>query len=218
MGVTVFTSAASRHRIALGRDWLDARRPAEEVLIIGATLGAANELARSLAQAKRASFGYHRLTLGQLASVLARPALTTQRSSQSEGAVTIQQVGAFAGPDIDDVTDSASGRPGGRLLHRSPICQEASRRPMHISGTPHTTKSGSLWRRSDEAEYEDKGKPKITYAVQLALYLDVLKRMGYPNGRKAFIWDIHGQEVTYDFTKPRWPRTPETLWDSAPEA
>ena len=80
MGLTVVTSAASHHRIARGRDWLNARRPAEEVLIIGATLGAANELARSLAQDKRASFGYHRLTLGQLASALARPVLTAQRT------------------------------------------------------------------------------------------------------------------------------------------
>jgi hypothetical protein len=80
MGLTAVTSAASRHRIAHARDWLHARRPAEEVLIIGPTLGAANELTRDLAQQKRASFGYHRLTLGQLASALARPALSAQRT------------------------------------------------------------------------------------------------------------------------------------------
>jgi hypothetical protein len=57
MGLTVITSAAGHHRIARCRDWLKARAPAEEILIIGATLGAANELARSLAQEKRASFG-----------------------------------------------------------------------------------------------------------------------------------------------------------------
>jgi hypothetical protein len=79
MGLAVVTSAASRHRIAHARDWLNARPPAEEVLIVGATLGAANDLTRDLAQDKRASFGYHRLTLGQLASALARPALSAQR-------------------------------------------------------------------------------------------------------------------------------------------
>jgi hypothetical protein len=68
MGLTVITSAAGHHRIARCRDWLKARGPAEEILIIGATPGAANELARSIAQEKRASFGYHRLTLAQLAS------------------------------------------------------------------------------------------------------------------------------------------------------
>ena len=68
MGFAVVTSTTGHQRIARGREWLDAKQSAEEVLIIGATLGAANELARSLAQAKRASFGYHRLSLGQLAS------------------------------------------------------------------------------------------------------------------------------------------------------
>src|SRR6516162_364846 len=80
MGLTAITAAASRHRIARARDWLHARRPAEEILIIGPTLGVANELTRSLAKDKRASFGYHRLTLGQLASALARPALSAQRN------------------------------------------------------------------------------------------------------------------------------------------
>jgi hypothetical protein len=80
MALTAVTSAPSSQRIAHARDWLNARRPAEEVLIIGATLGAANELTRDLAQAKGASFGYHRLTLGQLASTLARPALSAQRT------------------------------------------------------------------------------------------------------------------------------------------
>ena len=46
MGFSVITSAASHHRVARGRDWLKARAPTEEILIIGATLGAANELAR----------------------------------------------------------------------------------------------------------------------------------------------------------------------------
>src|SRR3974377_22930 len=80
MGFTVITSAASHHRVARGRDWLKARAPAEEILLICAHLGAANELARSLAQEKRASFGYHRLTLGQLASALARPVLAAQQT------------------------------------------------------------------------------------------------------------------------------------------
>src|SRR5271167_1246821 len=80
MGITIVSSSASHHRIAHGREWVEARAPAEQVLIIGATLGAANEVARSLAQAKGASFGYHRMTLGQLAAALARPALAAQRT------------------------------------------------------------------------------------------------------------------------------------------
>jgi ATP-dependent helicase/nuclease subunit B len=70
---------------------LKARLAVEEVLIIGATLSTANELARSLAQEKCASFGYHRLTLGQLTSALARPVLMTQRTVPL-GALGIQAV------------------------------------------------------------------------------------------------------------------------------
>lgn len=57
------------------------------------------------------------------------------------------------------------------------------------------------------------GKPKLHYAVQLALYVDVLERLKLSAGRRAFVWDIHGDEVPYDFTVPQGPRKPETLWD-----
>jgi hypothetical protein len=80
MGTTVVSSSANQHRIARGRSWLEAHAPSEQVLIIGATLGAVNELARSLVQTKGASFGYHRMTLGQLAVVLAQPVLAMQRT------------------------------------------------------------------------------------------------------------------------------------------
>ncbi len=88
MGFTVITSAAGHHRIARGRDWLKARARAEEILIVGATLGAANEFARRVAQEKRVSFGYHRLTFGQLASALARPVLAAQRMPELLPAAT----------------------------------------------------------------------------------------------------------------------------------
>jgi hypothetical protein len=32
-------------------------------------------------------------------------------------------------------------------------------------------------------------------------------------GRRAFVWDIHGDEVPYDFTVSRGVKKPETLWD-----
>jgi predicted RecB family nuclease len=57
------------------------------------------------------------------------------------------------------------------------------------------------------------GKPKLHYAVQLALYIDILERTGFSAGRRAFVWDIHGDEVPYDFTCAQSPRRSETLWD-----
>ena len=76
---------------------------------------------------------------------------------------------------------------------------------------PGDIKSGMAKEGGGEDEHE--GKPKLTYAVQLALYLDVLERLNFSAGRKAFVWDVRGDEVIYDFNEPRGPRTPETLWD-----
>lgn len=57
------------------------------------------------------------------------------------------------------------------------------------------------------------GKPKIHYAVQLALYTDILEQHSHSAGRRAFVWDIHGDEVRYDFAAAQGPRKSETLWD-----
>ena len=65
---------------------------------------------------------------------------------------------------------------------------------------------------------EDLSKPKKHYAVQLALYTDILERLGFSAGRRGFIWDIHGKEVAYDFTLPQGPRTPRTLWQEYSQA
>jgi predicted RecB family nuclease len=60
---------------------------------------------------------------------------------------------------------------------------------------------------------EDSATPKPEYAVQLALYTDILERKGLSAGRRAFVWDVHGDEVPYDFTVARGVRNPRTLWD-----
>ena len=78
MGIRVFVSSMSHRRIARARAWLEGREPAEGVLIVGASLDAANELARAVAQMKGAAFGWHRLSLSQLAAALAGPMLATR--------------------------------------------------------------------------------------------------------------------------------------------
>jgi predicted RecB family nuclease len=60
---------------------------------------------------------------------------------------------------------------------------------------------------------EGGGKPKKHYAVQLALYTDILERLGRSAGRRAFIWDIRGEEVTYDFMVMHGTKNPYRLWD-----
>jgi RecB family exonuclease len=75
----VATSAVNQRRLRRARVWLESRAPAEEVLIIGASLDATNELARRVAHEKGAAFGWHRLTLPQLAAALAAPAFTKRK-------------------------------------------------------------------------------------------------------------------------------------------
>ena len=59
---------------------------------------------------------------------------------------------------------------------------------------------------------EDGAKRKKHYAVQLAMYTDILEQNGISAGRKGFIWDIRGNEVDYDFTAPQSRNNPRTLW------
>jgi len=71
---------------------------------------------------------------------------------------------------------------------------------------PGDIKSG---RGKDGGDDEHDGKPKLDYAVQLALYVDLLERLKWSAGRRAFIWDIQGEKVAYDFsTLPA-----QRLWD-----
>jgi ATP-dependent helicase/nuclease subunit B len=87
---TVFTSAASHSRLKQGSAWLDARDPGEELVIVGASLPAANELARNLAHVKGAAFSWHRSTLARLAAEIAAPAL------KEGGLVPITRLGSEA--------------------------------------------------------------------------------------------------------------------------
>jgi predicted RecB family nuclease len=59
---------------------------------------------------------------------------------------------------------------------------------------------------------DEEGKPKKSYAVQLALYTDVLQRLGKSAGRRAFVWDVQRAEVSYDFEVLHGKRNPHTLW------
>jgi predicted RecB family nuclease len=69
----------------------------------------------------------------------------------------------------------------------------------------------------EEGDGEDR-KPKKRYAVQLALYVDVLERLGFSDGkRRAFVWDVNDDDVPYDLTEAKGKRTPESLWDDYQE-
>jgi predicted RecB family nuclease len=67
------------------------------------------------------------------------------------------------------------------------------------------------------ASDEDEGKPKRHYAVQLALYTDILERLGHSAGRTPFVVDIKGKTVPYDLMEMRGTKNPRRLWDDYEE-
>ena len=67
--------------------------------------------------------------------------------------------------------------------------------------------AGDIKSGSGEEGPEDNTKPKLHYAVQLGLYTDILEIKGISAGRRAFVWDIHGNEVS----RTRFPWTQNWL-------
>ncbi|EYF05600.1 PD-(D/E)XK nuclease family protein [Chondromyces apiculatus] len=78
MSRTLITSPSAAARLERASAWLRRRRGSERVLILGASIDAANELVCAVAAKRHAAFGWHRLTLGRLAATLAAPALVTR--------------------------------------------------------------------------------------------------------------------------------------------
>jgi predicted RecB family nuclease len=74
---------------------------------------------------------------------------------------------------------------------------------------PGDIKSG---RGKEGGDDDHDGSPKRHYAVQLGLYVDILEHLNLSAGRRAFVLDIHGDEVTYDFSNL------SSLWDDYEDA
>lgn len=103
---------------------------------------------------------------------------------------------------------------GGRISHGNLVGEPDILRRESGRYVPGDVKSGA----ADEGPSSADRKPKLHYAVQLALYVDVLEGLGRSAGRYAFVLDAHGKEVRYDFTAAKGARTTATLWDDYEEA
>src|SRR5438309_5060929 len=66
MQVIVSTSADAR--LAAARRFIEQFPPSTEIVIVGASRGAADDFARSLARTRGATFGLHRFSLTELAA------------------------------------------------------------------------------------------------------------------------------------------------------
>lgn len=76
---------------------------------------------------------------------------------------------------------------------------------------PIDIKSGAGEEGADEAEGEE-GRPKKTHGVQIALYADILIRLGVSAGRYGYIWDVHAHETRYDLDSPLGSKSP-SIWE-----
>jgi predicted RecB family nuclease len=84
---------------------------------------------------------------------------------------------------------------------------------LHFDGTeyyPIEIKSGSA---DDGGDEDVSGKLKKHYAVQLALYSEILQRRGLQHSSRGAVIDITGQRFEYDLSVPQGSRTPETHWE-----
>lgn len=71
-------------------------------------------------------------------------------------------------------------------------------------------KSGSGLEGEDE---ESDGKPKKHYALQLALYTDALRRLGFATHYQGKIWDSKGNIVDYPLNSPQGVKNKQTWWE-----
>jgi len=77
---------------------------------------------------------------------------------------------------------------------------------------PVDIKSGMGMEGVSHADREE-GRPKKNYAVQLAVYLDILIRNRITDRRIAYIIDKHGHRVAYDLNSIANKKTDTTYWD-----
>lgn len=97
---------------------------------------------------------------------------------------------------------------GGRITHEDLLGE-----PDLIRREGKGYVAGDIKSGAGEEGGDDYPKPKKHYAVQLALYTDILEHKNVSAGRRAFVWDIHGEEVLYDFSVSYGKRDPRSLWD-----
>jgi predicted RecB family nuclease len=99
---------------------------------------------------------------------------------------------------------------GGRISHGRLLGEPDLLRRTELGYVPGDIKSGAgVEGANDDAD----GKPKRHYAVQLALYSDILQQKGLAASKDSFVWDIHGDEVPYDLAGSRGPRIKDSMWD-----
>src|SRR5580704_7125091 len=157
MDLLAVTSVSSLRRIERARAWLETRERDEELLVVGATVDAANELARQVASRRGAGFGWHRIGLSQLVSIVAAQELAHHK------VVPLTKIG------VDAITTRLIHRlRGERKLGRYALVSETPGFPRAIAGVIAELRSAGVRSIELDAVAPDLGPIVREYERELA--------------------------------------------------
>ena len=109
--LTIVASTSASARLAAARRFLDGRSPSSEIIVVGASRGAADDLVRAVAVGKGATFGLVRFSLTELAASAAAAHLAgTRRAAGTQAGAE-----AIAARAVFDATS------GGELTYFTPV-------------------------------------------------------------------------------------------------
>jgi hypothetical protein len=161
--VVISTSAAAR--IEQAAAFLDARSPAGDAVLVGASRGAADDLARAIARRTGATFGLNRFSLTQLAARLAASALAESHSVPGTQAGSV----ATASRAVFDAMAS------GELSYFAPVAATPGF-PKALASTLHELRLARLGPGQLMVQPDDRMDPAADIGRLLARFEDELKR------------------------------------------
>ena len=135
-----------------------------------------------------------------------------EQEIMAAGDIKALDLSAYHGEEKERLTTEAMDRQepiiyGGRI-----IADDLVGEPDLLRWTGTGYQAGDIKSGAAEEGREDLSKPKVHYAVQLALYTDILERKGLSAGRTPFVIDITGEEFPYDLEELIGQKSPTTLW------
>jgi predicted RecB family nuclease len=128
------------------------------------------------------------------------------------GGIQALDLSSFHDDEKERLTTEAMNRQEPLIYSGRITADDLVGEPDLLRWTSHGYVAGDIKSGAGEEGREDLSKPKVHYAVQLALYTDILERKGVSAGRTPFIIDITGEEFTYDLDDLYGQRKPTTLW------
>lgn len=149
-----------------------------------------------------------------------------ERGTQYEKSVIAKHRGAMQLVDLSDIPRAKRAAPTMEAMrNKSPYIYQGRLEAGDLVGEPDLLelqpngeyaavdiKSGMGVEGADDDDAES-GKLKKHYALQLALYTDALRRLGFASHFVGKIWDSAGNIVDYDLTQPQGVRKKETWWE-----